>query len=1065
MARFIHLHTHSHYSLLDGLAKIDELVSRAKELGMDALALTDHGNLYGAVEFYKKCRTAGIKPILGVEAYLAPNNHQSKNAHIDDKYYHLTLLVKNETGWRNLIKLVTLSHLQGFYYKPRMDKELLKKYGQGLIALSGCLSGEIPKLLLAGNYEAAKKAAREFQEIFGAEDFFLEISHHPGIKETLKVREGILKLAEETKIPLVATQDIHYLNKDDADYHDILLAVQTGDKLSDSDRLTLKNDDFSMTSPEEMAEYFKDLPEAILNTAKIADRCQVELELGKIRLPKFPLPEENGSQTANQYLEKILKSRIAERYPKTAPEVEKRLALELGVIEKMGFADYFLIVQDFINWAKERGIVVGPGRGSAAGSIVSYILGITDIDPLKYDLLFERFLNPERIQMPDIDIDITDVRRDEVVGYLREKYGEDKVANIITFGTMAARAAVRDVGRALGVSYPFCDQIAKLIPFNLDLKRAIKNVAELTDMYKNNESAKKILNAAMRLEGVARHASVHACGLVITNEPLTNYLPLQRAPQDPNVIVSQFEMHAVEDLGLLKMDILGLRNLTIIENTVRLVQELKSQKIDITNLPLSDKKTFELLQRGETAGVFQLESSGMTRYLKDLKPTELEDIIVMISLYRPGPMELIPDYILRKHGKKEITYLHPKLEPILKNTYGIMIYQEQLMNAARALAGLTLSEADVLRKAVGKKIRKLLQEQKEKLIAGCLKNGVAKAIAEKFWALIEPFDRYGFNKSHATSYAMIAYETAYLKAHFPVEFMTSLLNAESGDIERVAFLIPECKKMAIEVLSPDINKSMAIFTPEFPGGAGAKQGNGNIRFGLTAIKNVGANIVQAIIDNRQEQGHFPNLVSLLTRIQHKDLNKKSLESLIKCGALDSLGTERNQALGNIEEIIKFNSLVKREGRSAQTGLFPNHLSSRPLKLKEVPPASLQEKLAWEKELLGLYITDHPLNRFKTKIENAKAKPIKEVLSNAPEGRYINLAGVISKIQRILTKTGKPMLFATVEDFDTALEIVVFPDTLEKNQGVWKENTAVLILGKISSRNGEVKLICESATEL
>lgn len=1049
MPRFVHLHTHSHYSLLDGLPKIDDLVARVKELGMDAAALTDHGNLYGSIEFYKKARAAGIKPILGVEAYIAPNNHKEKNG--EERYYHLTLLVENNDGWKNLIKLVTRSHLDGFYYRPRMDKEMLRANSKGLIALSGCLGGEISRLLAANKMEAATKVAREYQEIFGPDNFFIEISSHPGIKETIAVQERLRFLAKETGIPVVATQDIHYLKKEDAEYHDVLLAVQTGNKVGDPDRLTLKQDDFSMLSPEEMEKLFGDTPEAVLNTVKIAERCNLEIELGKIKIPKFPLPD--GETSANKHLEKILRERIVSRYPEPSKDIEARIALELGVIERMGFADYFLIVQDFINWAKERGIVVGPGRGSAAGSIVSYILGITDIDPLKYGLLFERFLNPERIQMPDIDIDITDVRRDEVVGYLREKYGEDRVANIITFGTMAARAAIRDVGRALGISYSLCDQAAKLVPFNMNLEKSLEMVPDLRQLYENNESVRKIVDAARHLEGVARHASVHACGIVIGSEPLTNYLPLQRSPQDPNIIITQLEMHAVEDLGLLKMDILGLRNLTIIEETVRLIQELHGEKIDITRLPLNDKKVFAMLQAGGTVGVFQLESSGMTRYLKDLKPTELEDLIAMVSLYRPGPMELIPEYIARKHGKRQVIYLHPKLEPVLKNTYGIMIYQEQLMNAARVLAGFSLAEADVLRKAVGKKIRKLLQEQKSKLIQGCLKNGVPQTVAERFWELIEPFDRYGFNRSHAAAYAMIAYETAYLRAHYPVEFMTALLNAESGDIDRTAFLITEAKKMNIEVLPPDINKSGATFIPE----------GENIRFGLSAIKNVGENIVAAIMENRERHGAFTDLSSLITRVQHKDLNKKSLESLIKCGALDSLGTERNKALSNIEELIKFAGTVKKEALNGQTGLFGNQPSS--LKIKDAPAATTQEKLRWEKELLGHYVTEHPLNNLKPKIEQAKAKPITEVLANPIESQLCRIAGLVSEIKRVVTKNGKQMLFAKIEDSADSLEVIVFPDTLAKKPAVWKENSPVLILGRMSTRNGEVKMICEDATEL
>lgn len=1045
MAKFTHLHTHSHYSLLDGLAKIDDLINRAKELGMDSLALTDHGNLYGAVEFYKKAKTAGIKPIIGIEAYVMPEGNSA------EKYYHLILLCQNQTGWKNLLKLVTHANLEGFYYKPRINKNYLRQHSDGLIALSGCISGEIGRNILNNQMAEAERVALDYQNIFGRGKFFLEIGNHPGVKETIKARDGIIKLAKKTGIPLAATQDIHYLKKEDAEYHDILLAVQTGNKLDDPDRLSLKDDDFSMRSPDEMAELFKDLPEAIANTQLIADQCNLEIELNKIHLPKFQVPE---GETPVSYLRKLIQERIGKKYPSVTSAVTDRIAYELGVIEKMGFADYFLIVQDLVNWAKDRGIVVGPGRGSAAGSIVSYILCITDIDPLKFDLLFERFLNPDRIQMPDIDIDITDKRRGEVMGYLHEKYGENHVAHIITFGTMAARAAVRDVGRALGINYGFCDQLAKLIPFNQNLEEALK-ITELAQIYQTNPDAKKILDAAKHMEGVARHASVHACGIVISEQPLTEYLPLQRAPQDENTIVTQFEMHSVEDLGLLKMDLLGLKNLTIIEDTVRLVNEIREEKTNINNLPAKDEKTFKLLQAADTTGVFQLESSGMRRYLKELAPTELEDIIAMISLYRPGPMELIPEYVERKHGRKKVTYLHPKLEPVFKNTYGIMIYQEQLMSAARVLAGLTLSEADVLRKAVGKKIRKLLLEQKEKLIKGAEKNGISKEVAEQFWALVEPFDRYGFNRSHAACYATIAYQTAYLKAHYPAEFMTSLLNAESNDIDRISFLMAECQKMSINVLPPDINKSSANFTVE---------GN-DIRFGLTAVKNVGENIIQAIIEERGRSGPFTNLVSLLNRVTHKDLNKKSLESLTKCGALDSLGVERNLILQNIDEIIKFNQALKKTRDSNQVGLFATTPSNNALRLKVAQPASSAEKLAWEKELLGLYVSDHPLNSLRAKMRNAGAKPIKDALAVTSQTDRFNVAGIVAKIQKIVTKLGQPMLFAKIEDFTDGMEVVVFSDTLARNPNIWQENKPILISGRMSFRNGEPKLICDNATEL
>ncbi len=1054
--KFVHLHTHSHYSLLDGLAKIDDLIAYAKELGMNALALTDHGNLYGAIEFYKKAIKAELKPILGVETYVAPRSRFKKEVSIDDKYSHLTLLAKNQTGWLNLIQLVTKANLEGFYYKPRVDKDLLREHSEGLIALSGCPSGEIPKLIAKDRIEEAEKIAKEYQEIFGPENFFLEVYHHPNVPNISKINNGLTKISQKNNIPLVATQDIHYLKPEDAEYQDILLAVQTGNTLNDDNRITLKADDFSMRSIEQMTELFKNFPGAVENTVKIADRCNVTLQLNKTLLPNFALPE---GKNANQYLKELLIKRLHKRFQKITNQIKERLNYELNVIEKTGFADYFLIVQDIVSWAKERGIVVGPGRGSAAGSIVSYILGVTDIDPLKYGLLFERFLNPERISMPDIDIDFTDVRRDEVMSYVRQKYGDDHVAQIITFGTMAARAAIRDAGRALGMQYNLCDQLAKLIPLNEKLNNALENVKELNDLYNNNPDAKKILNAAKHLEGVARHASVHACGIVISKEPITKYTPLQKAPQNQDIIITQFEMHSVEDLGLLKMDFLGLKNLTIIEKTIRLIKEIKDEEIDISKIPLDDKKTFKLLQAGDTTAVFQLESSGMRNYLKQLKPTEFEDIISMISLYRPGAMEHIPQYIKRKHKLEKVVYLHHKLEPILKNTYGIGLYQEQMMRIAVDLAGFTLAEADILRKAIGKKIKSLLDSQKEKLIDGMLKNGIDKKIAKEIWELFPPFSRYGFNRSHGACYAMIGYQTAYLKAHYPIEFTTSLLNADSGNIERISFLVSESKKSKIEVLPPDINKSFDNFIPE-----GKK-----IRFGLLAIKNVGANIVEAIITERHRRGPFEDFTNFITRVQHKDLNKKSLESMIKTGVFDSFGIDRNTLLLNIEKILSFSQNLRKSQSTNQDGLFGANYHNGSLNFEDVQPATNKEKLSWEKELLGLYISDHPLNAHLKRIQSNKVKPIKELLEtnnieSNPRNRF-RIAGVISKTQKILTKLGQPMLFATIEDFNDSLETIVFADALAKNPAIWQENNVLIVQGRLSWRNNEPKLICEHAVEL
>ncbi len=1055
MAKFVHLHNHSHYSLLDGLGKIDDIIARTKELGMDAIALTDHGSLYGAIEFYKKAKKAGIKPILGVETYIAPTDHTIKQSNGGEKYYHLILLAKNETGWKNLIKLVTVAHLEGFYYKPRIDKDLLRKHHEGLIALSACITGEVAKAILNHQPVEAESLAREYESIFGKGNYYLEIGHHPGITETVTANKGLIELSRKTGIPLVATHDTHYVKPEDAQYHDILLAVQTGNTIYDKNRLTLKDDDFSIRSPEEMESFFKDVPEAIENTVKIAEQCNVEIELGKTRLPKFDVPD---GKTASEMLHEMVMEKAPRRYPELTPAVRERIDYELGVINKTGFADYFLIVQDFVNWAKDHGVAVGPGRGSAAGSIVAYILNITDIDPLRYDLLFERFLNPERIQMPDIDIDFADKRRDEVFGYLEEKYGKDRVAHIITFGTMAARAAVRDAGRALGLAYGFCDQIAKLIPFNADLEEALATVAELKTLYDSNPDARRVLDAAKNLEGVVRHASVHACGTVIAPKPLTEYMPIQYAPQDEDTIVTQFEMHSVEDLGLLKMDLLGLKNLTIIEDTLRLVDELHGVKIDIGAIPLNDEKTFALLQAADTTGVFQLESSGMRRYLKELKPHELEDIIAMVALYRPGPMELIPQYIKRKFGRERVVYLHPLLEPVLKNTYGIMIYQEQLMAGARALAGLSLAEADTLRKAVGKKIASLMQEMKNKIIEGAVARGVRKDIAEQFWMLVEPFDKYGFNRSHAACYAMIAYRTAYLRAHYPVEFYSSLFNADAHDTDRIAVLITEAKKAGIAVLAPDINKSMSSFVPEGPA----------VRFGLLAIKNIGQNIVDAIVSERRKGGPFKSLVDLLRRVDHKDLNKKTLENLIKSGALDSLDLERNMGLGNLEDIVKFASTMRKNKLSAQASLFGlGTPSTATLKLKPAPAATPSEKLAWEKELLGLYVSDHPLNQYKDKIAKTGAQQIKNLLVKTDADYYpkTKIVGLVSQLKRITTKLGQPMMFARVEDLSDAIEVIVFSDTLEKTNLVWGENKVLQVNGKMSWRGGEPKFICDNVREI
>ncbi len=1064
--KFTHLHVHSHYSLLDGLTKIDELVARVKELGMDAIAITDHGVLYGVVEFYKKAKAAGIKPIIGLEAYVINGDMREKQQQTgDEKYYHLIILAKNDTGYKNLIKLNTLSHLEGFYYKPRADKEALRKYADGLIALSGCLTGEVSRKILSGNMDEAQKTALEYQDIFGKGNYYLELQHHPHIKEQQKVNTGLKKISQDLGIPLVATHDVHYLTKEDAEAQDVLMAVQTGNRVTQDDRLTLKEDDFSLVAPKEIQEFFKDTPEAIENTQKIKDACTVEISLGETQLPYFEVPDKKDPGV---YLKELCLEGIQARYGREKLKdmaIGERLDYELSVIKSTGFASYFLIVQDFVSWAKEQKIVVGPGRGSAAGSLVSYLLGITNIDPIAYNLKFERFLNPERISFPDIDLDFADHRRDEVIEYISNKYGEDRVAQIITFGTMAARAAIRDTGRALGLSYNFCDQIAKMIPFSFTLDEALNRVLELRQLYKTDKQAKKLLDAARKLEGVARHASTHACGLVIAKDSLDNIVPRQRTHRAEGSkkdevhqsIVTQYEFHSIEDLGLLKIDILGLKNLSIIERALDLIEKTTKEKVDLDMIPLDDTKTFNLLQNIQTTGIFQLESDGMRRYLKELRPTELEDIIAMIALYRPGPMEFIPDFIARKHGKKAITYIHPKLEPILERTYGVVVYQEQLTEIAISLAGFTYTEADSLRKAVGKKIKKLLDEQRGKMINGMVSNGIEKETANKIWHWFEPFARYGFNRSHSACYALIGYHTAYLKANWPVQFMAAILSSEERNIERIAFLVVEAKQMGIEVLPPDINESYENFTI-----LEATEQDGKIRFGLGAIKNVGHNVVLEIIEERTTNGPFTDIYNLIDRIESRDLNKKSLESLIRSGVLDQLA-ERRQLLDNLDSLLTYAKEQHLAKNNGQGSLFAETEIAYTPKLKETEPATPEERLRWEKELLGLYVSEHPLESYKTVLAKI-ATPITR-LSSGISGTRVTVGGVIDTIQKIVTRDGKPMLFVKIEDLSSKIEVLVFPKILEKNPTIFKEDKLVLIKGTLNDRDGQVKLLCDEAREL
>jgi DNA polymerase-3 subunit alpha len=1070
---FVHLHNHSHYSLLDGLTKLDEMINYAKEQGSPALAITDHGTMYGVIEFYQKARKAGLKPIIGVETYLAPASRFDKNTR-SDKGYHLLLLAKNLTGYKNLIKLVSAAHLEGFYYKPRIDWELLQKHHDGLIATTACLAGEIARLIASERLDEAKKRILEYSELFGPDNFYLELQDHPEMPEQIRHNQQLIKFARELHLPLVATNDVHYLKKEDAEAQDILLCLQNKKKMSDTDRMKmLGRGDYSLRANADMIDAFRETPEAVTNTLKIAERCNLEIELGNVQMPHFEVP---AGYDGNSYLRELCVKGIPKRFPGAGAAelkiIKDRLDYELGVIAKMGWPSYFLIVADFINWAKDNKIVVGPGRGSAPGSLVCYLTGITNLDPLKYDLVFERFLNPERISMPDIDMDFADTRRGEVLKYVEDKYGHDHVAQIITFGTMAARAAVRDVGRVLDEPYDYCDRISKSIPMFMKLDEALKTVPEIREMYNNEPPAKRILDYARRLEGVARHASTHACGVVITKDPLTEYVPIQYASSADRSIISQYSLHPIEDLGLLKMDFLGLKNLTIIESALKIIKNTRGLDLDIDQIPLDDAKTYKLFQDGETTGIFQFESAGMKRYLRELKPTEFEDIIAMVALYRPGPMEWIPDYIAGKHRQKKATYLHPKLAPILEKTYGVAIYQEQVMQIARDLAGFTMGQADVLRKAVGKKIASLLAEQKEKFIEGCVKNGVYKELGEKVFSFIEPFAGYGFNRSHAACYALIGYQTAYLKAQWPVEFMAALLTSDQGDTDRAAVEIEECRNMGIKIMAPDINESFDSFTVVTAGtkenrpvsASERKEKIETIRFGLKAIKNIGEHIVEEIIRARKENGPYQDIFDLLERITDKDLNKKSLESLIKSGALDSHG-ERGRLLANLERLLSFNKERAKSRDNKQNSLFSD-LPSAGLGRPELNPAAsatANEKLIWEKELLGLYVSEHPYNAFRPYLLNY-AVPIAALGRHKGDDRVV-VAGIISTIKKIITRKGESMLFVKLEDATSTVELLVFPRLLKESADLWVSGRAIIVDGKVSEKDQEAKVLVNRALAL
>ena len=1077
---FVHLHNHTFHSVLDGLTKIHDLVDKVKELGMEAAAVTDHGTMSGILDYYKTAKKAGIKPIIGIETYVATRSRFDRDPGKDKQRFHLTVLAMNNTGFHNLMKLSTRANLEGMYYKPRIDHELLEELNEGLIVLSGCASGEIGVALKEDDYDRARDIAKWYKSIFG-DRYYLELQDHGHPKSNThwdvqaKINEGLLKLSKELDIEMVVTCDGHYLTHEYQDAHEILLCVGTGSYLSDEKRMSLKDFELHLTDPRDIIDHWgEEFPEVIRNTKKIADRCDVEIELGRILIPKYPLPD---GENEHSYLLKLTYQGLLQRYngaskeeaekldpdeiiPKLSDEVRERAEMELGVMGNMGYEGYFLIVQDFINWGKSQGIVFGPGRGSAAGSIVAYALNITDLDPLKYGLLFERFLNPDRISMPDIDVDIQDTRRDEVIEYCAKKYGEDHVSNIATFGKMFGRMAVRDVARVLEVPYAESDRLAKLVPppnqgRHIPLSVSIKEDADLRNEYENNPTAKEVLDYAIQLEGTIRSHGVHACGVVIAPDTLANYIPLEMAQK--GVVATQFPMGEVEELGLLKMDFLGLSNLTIINNAMRIIRKAYKKEINLSELPLDDKKTYELFQRGDTTGVFQLESAGMKRYLRGLKPTTFEDIIAMVALYRPGPMQFIDSFIRRKHGEEEITYLHSGMKNSLKNTYGILVYQEQFMQISKEWCGFTGGQADTLRKAVGKKKIDLMKKVKPEFVEGAVKvGGATKEIAETFWTQLEEFANYCFNKSHAACYGLIAYWTAYLKAHYPDAFMAALMTSDHDDTDRLAIEITECKHMGISVLSPDVNESFVEFA--------VVPNENKIRFGMSAVKGVGVGAVEEVLRAREE-GVFLSVEDFAKRVSTSKFNRKAWESLIKSGAFDDMG-DRSDLLFNLDSITSFASKLQKEAASGQTNLFGMlggddaasvqstlHLQKAPVKHDD------KERLMWERELLGLYISAHPLDRYETYLSE-QTQPLTQLVPEY-DSRMMTVGGIISTVRTIVTKSGSKMAFVGIEDKFGEGEIIVFPNLYEKVGAKLVQDAVIRVSGKNSARDRDGNLGNES----
>ncbi len=1072
---FAHLHVHTQYSLLDGFARIDKLIKRAKELDMKYVAITDHGCMFGVIDFYKKAKKEGIKPIIGCEVYTAPRSLKDKDPNFDKYQGHLVLLAKNMTGYKNLIKLVSKAYVEGFYYKPRVDYEELKKHSDGIIALSACLGGDIQQHLMKRNYDKAKELALNLNETFGVDNFYLEIQDH-GIREQKEVNLSLLKLSKETGIPLVATNDVHYVNKEDSKTHDILLCIQTGKTFQDEKRMKFETQEFYLKSKEEMYELFSYAPSALDNTIKISSMCNVEFDFNQIHLPEYDVP---SGFTKSDYLRKLCTDGLYERFESPPQEFIDRLNYELDVIENMGYVEYFLIVWDFINFSKENDIMVGPGRGSAAGSIVAYTLKITDIDPMKYDLIFERFLNPERVSMPDIDIDFCYERREEVIEYVKRKYGNDHVAQIITFGTLGAKAAIRDVGRVLDVSYAQVDKIAKEIPFaiGMTISKALEQNKNLKSMYEDDKVVKEIIDTSRDLEGMPRHASTHAAGVVISKDPVDSYVPLY---MHENGVTTQFTMTTLEELGLLKMDFLGLRTLTVIRDALELIQKNYNIKIDFSKMEYDDKKAYKLLSSGNTLGIFQLESAGMRQFMKDLKPDNFEDIVAGISLYRPGPMDSIPTYIKNKNNPEQVKYLHQKLEPILDVTYGCLVYQEQVMRVVRDLAGYSYGRSDLVRRAMGKKKMDVMEQERQYFIhgkldengdveiEGCVRNGVSEEIANQIYDDMIDFAKYAFNKSHAAAYGVLGYQTAYLKAHYPVEFMAALITSVMGNTNKVVEYIRECNSLGIQVLKPDIKKSFGKFSVE----------EKNIRFGLEAIKNVGSNAISDIVAQREISGEFEDFIEFCKTVNSKDLNKRVIESLIKCGAFDSISPNRAQLMAGYEKIIESIINDKKKNIKGQISLFEMGDKKEESNIYTLPDVSeFKEKyrLLLEKEVLGMYISGHPLSEYERELKlNTTINNL--IISKTEEEDYekflkldnkdVVIGGIIISKTIKTTKRNDIMAFIEVEDLDGSIEVIVFPRILQKYSDIILEDKIIYIKGNMSIKEGEnAKIIANGFEEI